>query len=112
MNNLIEVVLTAVMGSAGVLGLFFYFFRRYIENRLIKNEVKRTERIAERRELLQLEDNLQHCYGRMFFWLHKAIVTGTHNGDLEKAFCDLQQAEKAKKNFDRKIIAVHQQHDE
>lgn len=106
---MIEVVITAVLGAGGVVGLFFYFFRRYIEKRLEAMEQRKEKRVKERQELLQLEDRLQHCYGRLFFWIHRAIVTGTHNGELQRAFEDLQSAEEEKKDFDRRILAVHQQ---
>lgn len=52
-----------------------------------------------------VEDKLFHSYGRMFFWTHKYIVTQEHNGDLAKAFEQLQEAKQRKKELDREIIA-------
>lgn len=54
---------------------------------------------------MTIDDELQHANGRLFFWLYKAIITGNHNGDLEKAFERLQEVEQKKKDLDRRIIA-------
>ena len=36
-------------------------------------------------------------------------MTGQHNGDLDKAFNELQEAESHKKELDREIIAESEQ---
>ena len=46
--------------------------------------------------------------GRLFFFVHKAIVTGQHNGDLEAAWEEYQEAEKKKKALDREILAENE----
>ena len=51
---------------------------------------------------------MMHCQGRLMFWMHKAIITGDHNGDLEEAFEAYQRAEKARKDLDREILAENE----
>ena len=105
--NLLTTIAAACLGSGGVVGIFFYFFRRYIERRLQKSEQAAEQRRLEKLKRLEIEDEIQHAQGRMFFWLYKAIVTGEHNGDLEEAFDSLQAAEEKQKQLDRKILAQH-----
>lgn len=51
---------------------------------------------------------MEHATGRLFFFIHKAIVTGQHNGDLEAAWNDYQDVEKRKKAYEREIIAENE----
>ena len=99
--------------------MVFFFIRRYIENKLKLKEDKakaeeqeKKDEQHKRRELavrrMKVDDELQHCEGRLFFWIHKAIVTGAHNGDLEAAFDNYQKAEQAKKELDREIIVENE----
>lgn len=103
--NVMEVLLTAILGSGGVVGIFFFIFRRWIEKTLDANEAKRAKAHEYQIKRDELEDKKDHCYGRLFFWMHKAIVTGEHNGDLEKAFENLQEVEKEIKEFERRRLA-------
>ena len=109
---------TIVVGS-GITGMVFFFIRRYIENKLkLKEDKAKAEELEKkdeqhkRRELavrrMKVDDELQHCEGGLFFWIHKAIVTGVHNGDLEAAFDNYQKAEQAKKELDREIIVENE----
>lgn len=104
-NELLTALILAVAGGSGIVGLMFFFIRRYLENRLKENEdeEKRRKEINIRR--MRIEDELHHAYGRLFFWIHRAIVTQSHNGELEAAFRELQAAEQKKKDLDREIIA-------
>jgi hypothetical protein len=94
----------AIVGGTGITGLIFYFMRRYIEKMVNAKDTEEKRRKDQRIERMNIDDKLWHCQGRLFFWMHKAIVTGMHNGDLEKSFEDYQKAEEEKKNLDRKII--------
>lgn len=116
---IISGVIGAVVGGGGITGIVFYFMRRYIENKLNakdeekkKIETKRLKDEARKKEQrikrMRVDDELQHCEGRLFFWLHKAIVTGSHNGDLEEAFKAYQSAESEKKELDREIVAENE----
>lgn len=82
-----------------------YFFRRYIERRLEANEEAESRRRELRMQRMRIEDELHHCYGRMFFWIHRFVLTGEHNGELEAAFTHLEDVEAKKKELDRSIIA-------
>ena len=100
-------VSSAAIGGSGMVGLIFYYIRHYIDKRVAASEADAKQRREMNLRRITIDDKLSHAYGRMFFWLHRAIVTGEHNGDLERAFTDLQAAENEKKNLDREIIAQH-----
>jgi hypothetical protein len=112
-------IIGTIVGGSGITGMVFFFIRRYIENKLkLKEDKAKAEELEKkdeqhkRRELavrrMKVDDELQHCEGRLFFWIHKAIVTGVHNGDLEAAFDNYQKAEQAKKELDREIIVENE----
>lgn len=105
--NLAEVLLTAAIGSGGAMGIFFFIFRYYIEKRLKEREEREKEQIEQKMERIRVNDKLTHCYGRLFFWMYKAIVDNKHNGELKQSFEELQEAEEEKKELDRKILAEH-----
>jgi hypothetical protein len=70
-------------------------------------DIERQKAITRENRFLRskLEDELHHAQGRALFWLHRAIMTGDHNGDMEEAFADLTRVEKKIKDHDREIIA-------
>jgi len=96
---------SGVVGGSGIASLFFHFLKRYIEKKLQKAEDDADGRLQIRIKRMTIDDELQHAYGRLFFWLYKAVVTQNHNGDLENAFKTLQEVEQKKKDLDRSIIA-------
>lgn len=98
--------MSGIIGGGGIAGLFFHFLKRYIERKLKKAEDDADSRLQTRIKRMTIDDELQHSYGRLFFWLYKAIITGKHNGELEKAFETLQTVEQKKKDLDRQIIAA------
>lgn len=104
-NEIITAVILAIVGGSGIVGLMFFFIRRYLENRLKENEDEEKRRREIHMRRVQIEDELHHAYGRLLFWIYRAIVTKTHNGELEAAFRELQAAEQKKKDLDREIIA-------
>lgn len=101
----VTAILSAIVGGGGLTGLAFSFMRRYIEKKLSASEEKRKSEIRNRVERIKINDELQHCQGRLLFWMHKAIITGEHNGDLENAMEMYQKAEETKRDLDRQIIA-------
>lgn len=107
--ELIWSIIGAVVGGSGLVGLLFYFLRRYIEQRLKTVEDDEDKRKAVRVRRMQIEDELHHAYGRVFFWMYRAIDTGSHNGELKSAFEKLQEVEAKKKALDREIIAESEQ---
>lgn len=97
--------LGAVIGGGGVTSLCVWLFRLYLEKRLSAAESKAAERrrTAKRRE--EIDDRLHHAYGRMFFWMNRALTAGESNAELEKAFEELQLAEAARKELIREVAA-------
>lgn len=90
------------------MGLAFLYLRRFIDKRLDGREQENVKRKATRLRRLTIEEEMEHATGRLFFFIHKAVVTGQHNGDLEEAWGKYQAAEDAKKKFDREILAENQ----
>ena len=101
---IITALISALVGGSGICGVAFLFIRRYIEKLLDEKEQVNKKRILQRKKRLEAEDRLQHGAGRLFFWIHKAIVTGEHNGDLEAAFNEYQAAERELKDLNREIV--------
>ena len=119
MSYVTTAIISAVVGGSGIVGLLFFFIRRYLEKKIIareneervlkeKKDAARQKAVKEKTRRVQLDDELQHCTGRLFFWIHKAVVDGTHNGELDSAWKNYQTAEKNKKDFDRQILAEHE----
>lgn len=97
------------MGGSGLVGLAFLLLRRYIEKRLNGRDEEEQKRRENRTKRMEIDDKLHHAYGRILFWLYRAVTTGQHNGELEAAFRALEEAEAEKKGFDRRIIAESEQ---
>ena len=108
-TDVVKVLIGALAGGGSVGGLVFWLVKRYLETKLEEAEHAKKQKINRRKRRIQAEENLYHAYGRMFFWLYKAIVTGTHNGDLQAAFTALQEAEKKKKELNNEIISEIEQ---
>jgi hypothetical protein len=108
-KEIVALVVGAVIGGSGLVGLAFFFLRRYIEKRLNGRDEEEQKRRENRMKRMEIDDKLHHAYGRILFWLYRAIKTGEHNGELEAAFRSLEEAEDEKKNFDRRIIAESEQ---
>ena len=102
---IVSSIVGGCLGGSGIAGLFFYFLKRYIEKKLQKVEDDADSRLRTRIARMKIDDELHHAYGRLFFWLYKAVITQKHNGELEKAFLTLQGVEEKKKDLDRQIIA-------
>lgn len=98
----------AVFGGAGLVGLVFAYMRRFIDKRLEQRESESKKARERRVRQLTLEDEMSHATGRLFFFMHKAIVTGAHNGDLEAAWAEYQDVERRKKALDREILVENE----
>lgn len=109
MKEIVIALVSAFLGGSGLVGFTVYYIKKYIDKKLAENE-KRAEEIRQfRLKKAKCDEKIQHAQGRMFFWLNKAVVTGEHNGDLEKSFAELQEAEDEKKELEREIIAMYEQ---
>ena len=76
-----------------------------IEKMLDRREAEDRRRRENRIVRASYNDALQHAQGRLLFWLYQAIVKGQHNGELEQAFENFQEAERKIKDHDRHIVA-------
>lgn len=108
-SDFYSMVFGGIVGGSGIIGLAFFFLRRYIEKKLkaSENEAKKRRDIKIKR--MKIEDEMHHAYGRLHFWEVRAIESGTHNGELKTAMNNLEIAEEKKKCLDREIIAESEQ---
>ena len=110
MADLIKEALMSAMISALVSGVGVYYLHRYLDTKREESEAQAAKRRAERRKADVLESRRRRAAGRMFFWLHYAVVRGPEaaNGDLEKAFADYNEVEEEQKAFEQELLAAHQ----
>ena len=104
-----ESLVLAILGSSGIIGLAFFLLRKYIEKRLTENERDIQKRREYRIKRMQIEDELHHAYGRLFFWMYRAVKSGQSNGELVEAFQALEDVEVRKKDLDREILVACEQ---
>ncbi len=95
-----------LIGSGGSVGLGVYLIRRAIEKKLSKYEKEAQEVASLKKQLGDADSRLHHAYGRMFFWIYRAITSGKYSDELGKAFAELEDAEAARKNVEREIISL------
>lgn len=107
-NDLVTVILSAVVGGAGFVGLLFGFIRFYIEKRITKNEEEDKRRLDNRIKRRAIDDEWKHSVGRLLFWIVRAIQTGEHNGELKSAYEHFEQSEAKQKDLDREILATNE----
>lgn len=103
-ETIIATIAGAVIGGSGICGLLFAYMRRFIDKRLDAREHENAKNLRLKTERLKLEDELNAATGKVIFYLHKAIVTGQHNGDLEDAWTNYQTIRTKKEDFDRSIL--------
>lgn len=112
MNEIIKDILigiaAGIFGSSGLIGLFFFVIKRYLEKKLNERDLKEKEKVKHRLERSKIERELWHALGRFCFWTYRAIVTGTHNGELQQAFEEFQAAENKSKELDMEILAINE----
>ncbi len=104
-GEIMKILVTSLVGGAGIAGLVVYFVRRRLEKMLDRREAEDSRRRENRIVRASYNDALQHAQGRLLFWLYQAIVKGQHNGELEQAFENFQEAERKIKDHDRHIVA-------
>ena len=110
MIETLENAMVSVLVSALVSGVGVFYLQRYLDTKRRESEERAVQRRRERRKADLLESKRRRAAGRMFFWLHDAVVKGVEhaNGDLEKAMEDYNTAEEEQKAFEQELLAEHQ----
>lgn len=102
---MITTIISSIVGSSGLVGLLFYRLKRELAKRFDEKEAKAARREQRRIRQKQLETDLRRADGRVTFWLYKTVNDSSHNEDLERAFEEYQNAEKALKDFENQVLA-------
>lgn len=97
--------ITSIIGSGGFIGILFWGVKRRWEKKLMEKERKAELAQQHKIKRRKLESDMRHAHSDLMFWLHKAVVSGEHNGELKKAFDDFQKVEDAFKDFENQLIA-------
>lgn len=111
-EEIVKLFATALLGSSGIIGLFFYYLKKYIDNAIKAAEDSRKARRAE--QLQATIDNLewQDKFSKWCYWVQKGINEfdiehNYWNGECRDAFEKLNDVEKHIKDHNNKIIAEH-----
>ena len=107
-KEIIAAIVGAIVGGSGIVGLCFFYIRHFIDKRLAQREAEDKKQQEQHIRRLTIEDEWKHATGRLFYHIHKYIVTGHHNGDLESAWEKFQEAEEKKKQLDREIVVENE----
>lgn len=110
MNN--ESLLTMFGSIVLSSGICSFLLQHFVKQALSKAEERKDTEKRERQRRFELTDQRDHALSLVLFWLNHGVEsyereTGTHhwNGDLHKAFEELQEAESELKEFDRQQLA-------
>lgn len=100
----------AVLGSGGAFGVAVYFARRWVEKRLEQAEKGAETRRSDAAKRYELNDEYEHARGRLLFWIVHGLKKFDpdreyFNGELQKAFEDMEACEKRLKELDRRQLA-------
>ena len=110
MIETLKTALVSALVSALISGVGIYYLHAYLDGKRRESEQAASQRRAERRKADVLESQRRRATGRMFFWLHDAVVKGKDhaNGDLERAYEDYNRIEEEQKRFEQEMLAEHQ----
>ena len=107
-TDIIACAVSAVASSA----LTAAIFQWWVKNTLDRVQAHRDAEAKRRRERYAVEDEYDHCVGRVLFWLKHGAQKyeqvgqkGYWNGELEKAFENLEAVEAKKKEIVREQLA-------
>ncbi len=103
-DTIISVAVSAVV-SGLISGVALKYVTRYFDKKLEAEEARKKEVEKQRHARTVAEANRRRAAGRLFFWLHHAIVKPPPNGELEKAMESYTQAEDAQKALEQDILA-------
>lgn len=101
----IQIIVTSILGSGGVVGFFFYLLRIWLDKKLDTQDIKRKKQTEYHIKRNELENKRSSCYGKLFFWMHKSITDTKYDNELNKAFSDLQKVEDDIKELEQHRLA-------
>lgn len=104
-TNIIITTLISVTIGGVINGIFVFCFQKNITRIMSKKEKAEEHKKELRKRRREIDEEMWHGVGRVFFWVNKAILTGTHNGELAGAMQSFIDAEAKRKTLDRDIIS-------
>lgn len=105
----VTVVFSAIVGGGGLIGIAVYFIKRYINKKLKEEELIAEQFNEYRARKARIELELQRAQNQVLYWMQRAIITDTHNGELTDAFNVLREVERRKDALDCEIIVAYEQ---
>ena len=99
-----EWVIPAVV-SLLINGVGLHYLTRYIDKKAEAEEEERKRLEKQRHDRTVAEAKRRRAAGRLFFWLHRAVVKHEANGELEAAFEAYNKAEEEQKALEQEILA-------
>lgn len=104
LDTIISVAISALV-SGIISGVALKYVTRYFDRKLEAEEARAKQAEKQRHDRAVAEANRRRAAGRLFFWLHHAIVKPPPNGELEKAMENYIAAEEAQKAVEQDILA-------
>lgn len=104
-ESIINVAVSAIV-SGLISGVALKYVTRYFDKKLEAEEAHKKQVEKQRHDRTVAEANRRRAAGRLFFWLHHAIVKPPPNGELEKAMENYTAAEDAQKALEQEILAT------
>ena len=105
-RDILSLVFALLIGSGGSVGIGVYFIRRAIEKKLSKYEKEAEEAAALKKQLSDADRSLHHAYGKMLFWIYRAITTGKYSKELTEAYRELERAQENRATVESEIISL------
>lgn len=103
-ETIINVAVSAAV-SGLISGVALKYVTRYFDKKLEAEEARKKQAEKHRHDRTVAEANRRRAAGRLFFWLHHAIVKPPPNGELEEAMENYVKAENAQKDLEQEILA-------
>ena len=105
-KDILSLIFALLIGSGGSVGIGVYFIRRAIEKKLSKYENEAEEAATLKKQLSDADSRLHHAYGKVIFWIYRAITTGRYSKELTEAYRELERAEEERAAVEREIVSV------
>lgn len=105
-----EIITVAISaGVSGVVSVFVLgYIKRYIDKKLDEADAEKKQREEYQHRRNVANAKLHRAEGRLFFWLHRAVVKPPPNGELEESWANYNKAEEVVKAIDLEIVADYE----